>query len=206
MTCARLIRRSSLQSLFSWLLAALVVSGEAGLVAAQKPPAKWEMLKGCRLVTDEYRDGDSFHVTCDGKEFVFRLYFVDAPETDEDQKDRVGKQRRHFGVTPAELKKGGETARKFTAEQLKRAFTVTTRWQNAGGRGRLPRYYAFVTVGGSDLGELLVNNGLARAYGEDAILPSGMRAKDHRAKLHRLEREAKANRLGIWENSNRRSK
>src|SRR5687768_18475253 len=107
---------------------------------------------------EEYRDGDSFHVmTSDQRQFVFRLYFVDAPETDTSVKDRVTEQANHFGVTEGEIIKGGESARKFAAEWLKRGCNVTTRWQSAQGRGRLPRYYAQIDVNGRDLGELLVS-------------------------------------------------
>jgi endonuclease YncB( thermonuclease family) len=183
------------------LLIVLPACGHTSVAAAEKLPAKWEMLKDCHLLNDKYRDGDSFHVTYDGKEFVFRLYFVDAPETDLKLKDRVRKQQTHFGVTQDELKQAGEAARQFTAAQLNRPFTVTTRWENAGGRGSLPSYFALVAFDGRDLGELLVSKGLARAFGESAILPSGLRAKDHRAKLRGLERQAKANGMGIWKNS-----
>ncbi len=206
MNRVRPIDRLALTGLWCCWLVALTATGTVRLAGVAKPAAQWEVLKDCNLLVDEYRDGDSFHVRYHGKEFVFRLYFVDAPETDENQKDRIREQRRHFGVTLPELRRAGEEARRFTAEQLRRAFVVTTRWQNAGGRGRLPRFYAFVTVNGSDLGELLVSKGLARAFGEDAILPTGVRAKDHMAKLRRIEREARASRLGVWKNSTDRRK
>src|SRR5262245_59278412 len=78
--CSNLKGRFSLPYLVSGLLVALAVSGEARLTTAKTAPARWETLKGCHLMTDKYRDGDSFHVNYSGKEFVFRLYFVDAPE------------------------------------------------------------------------------------------------------------------------------
>jgi endonuclease YncB( thermonuclease family) len=198
-------RRLALVPIAFCLLAASSGADENELIAARMAPAKWETLKNCRLVADRYRDGDSFHAMYGGKEFVFRLYFVDAPETGGDQTDRTREQQKHFGLTLAELRRAGDAARQFTAAQLRGSFVVVTRWQNAGGRGRLPRFYAFVTVNGIDLGELLVSRGLSRAFGEDAILPSGVRAKDHKAKLRRLEREARASGLGAWETSiNRR--
>src|SRR5262245_28667425 len=43
---------------------------------------QWEVLEGCRLVEAGARDGDSFHVRHRDREYVFRLYFADAPETD----------------------------------------------------------------------------------------------------------------------------
>jgi endonuclease YncB( thermonuclease family) len=82
----------------------------------------------------------------------------------------------------------------------------TTRWQNAQGRSRLPRYYAQIDAGGRDLGELLVTYGWARAKGTVAILPDGKPAKEHAAKLQKLEAEAKAKRIGIWATSKKAGK
>lgn len=166
---------------------------------ASKSPLKWLTLPGCQLLAAEHRDGDSFHVmTGDQRQFIFRLYFTDAPETDSSVKERVTEQAAHFGVTEAEIIKGGEAAKKFAAAWLARGCTVTTRWQNAQGRSRLPRYYAQIDVGGKDLGELLVSYGWARAKGTVAILPDGRPAKEHMAKLQKLEAEAKAKQLGMW--------
>lgn len=150
----------------------------------------------------EHRDGDSFHImTGDQRQFIFRLYFTDAPETDLSIKERVQEQAVYFGLSPEEIIKGGEAAKKFAAAWLQRGCNVTTRWQNAQGRSRLPRYYAQIDVGGRDLGELLVSHGWARAKGTVAILPDGKPAKDHMAKLQKLETEAKAKRLGLWAKS-----
>jgi hypothetical protein len=87
-------------------------------------------------------------MTSDQRQFVFRLYFVDAPETDTSIKDRVREQANHFGVSEEQIIKSGEAAKKFAAEWLKHACNVTTRWQNAQGRGCLPRYYAQIDVNG----------------------------------------------------------
>ena len=101
-------------------------------------------------------------------------------------------------MTEAEIIQGGEAAIKITAVWLAHGCTVTTRWQNAQGRSRLPRYYAQIDVGGRDLGELLVSHGWARAKGTVAILPDGKPAKEQVAKLQQLEAEAKSKRLGLW--------
>ena len=135
------------------------------------------------------------------RQFIFRLYFVDAPESDTSVKDRVREQAEYFGVSEEEILKAGQQAKKVSAEWLKQPFTVTTRWQNASGRSRLPRYYAQITVSGRDLGELLVSYGWGRAKGTPAILPDGKPAKEHTAKLQKLESEAKAKRLGLWAKS-----
>ena len=52
----------------------------------RQPPAT---LDNCVLVMNRFSDGDSFHVSAKGKEYIFRLYFVDAPETDAEYPKRV---------------------------------------------------------------------------------------------------------------------
>ncbi len=54
------------------------------------------------------------------------------------------------------------------------------------------------TSTGDDLGELLVRNGLARIYGMRTPLPDGRRSREYLARLHELENEAKAAKLGGW--------
>ncbi len=44
----------------------------------------------------EYSDGDSFHVKAAGKDQIFRLYAVDAPETHDDFPERVKEQQPRF--------------------------------------------------------------------------------------------------------------
>ena len=144
------------------IVGALLLGGAfvSGAAETKRAPLKWFTLNGCQFMQEEYRDGDSFHVmTPDQRQFVFRLYFVDAPETDSSIKNRVSEQAQHFGVSEEEIIKSGATAKKFAAEWLKRGCNVTTRWQNAQGRGRLPRYYAQIDVGGRDLGELWMGAG-----------------------------------------------
>jgi len=53
------------------------------LIASQAWSAErknWETLSDCQYVEKANNDGDSFHVKCSGREFVLRLYYVDAPE------------------------------------------------------------------------------------------------------------------------------
>jgi len=78
-------------------LLALALSVSLGGQAAEstrKEPAKWVTLERCRFMSEEQSDGDSFHVKSGQREFIFRLYFVDAPETDQNLKDRVNEQSR----------------------------------------------------------------------------------------------------------------
>jgi len=130
------------------------------------PQAKeFQRLNNCRLIANAYNDGDSFHVKVDGKEWSFRLYFVDAPETDGDYPDRTAEQAAYFALSPAQTLRLGERASTFTRAKLTGGFTVRARWRKALGRSTLQRYYAFVVVNGEPLADALVRNGLARVYG-----------------------------------------
>lgn len=183
------------------VLAASLLCFSSNSAESKRTTSQWVPLKGCLYMTEEASDGDSFHVKFGQREFIFRLYFVDAPETDSKLEERVKEQCKYFGVTTAEHRKAAAAAKTFTAEWLKTPFLVTTRWQNALGRSRLPRYYALIDSGGHNLAEMLVQRGLARAKGTVAILPDGTRAKDHMEKLKRAETEARTKRVGIWATS-----
>ncbi|MFI5365250.1 MAG: hypothetical protein ACHQ4J_06465, partial [Candidatus Binatia bacterium] len=57
------------------------------------------MLTDCQYVPHADNDGDSFCVRCGAKEFVVRLYFVDAPETNLAYPERTRDQAEYFGAT-----------------------------------------------------------------------------------------------------------
>jgi competence protein ComEA len=180
--------RAALVALGAWLL--------CGLAAEAREP--WVVLNDCRLLRNEAADADSFHVKAAGKEYIFRLYFVDAPETDMSIEDRVREQAQYFGLTPDQTITLGEYAKRFTKEKLSQPFTVRTCMQDAMGRSKMPRYYAFVETKEGDLAELLVTNGLARLHGAEAQ-PVGLRSPERQwDKLKRLEREAKQQKVGAW--------
>ena len=63
---------------------------------------KWVTMENCTLVTNASNDGDSFHVRVKRKEYIFRLYFVDSPETDATLADRLDEQAKYFGITVAQ--------------------------------------------------------------------------------------------------------
>lgn len=158
----------------------------------------WVVLPNCHLVPNESNDGDSFHVSAAGREYIFRLYFVDAPETDESFAERVDEQAKYFALTHPQTTQLGELAKHFTNEKLARAFTVRTCMQDALGRSAQGRFYAFIGTDEGDLGELLVANGLARLHGTQGH-PVGLTSpRVEWQKLERLEREAKAQRVGGW--------
>ena len=187
---AKIVRRS----LFSGSVVAAVCL--ALITGAQAE--EWVELKNCRLLQNMANDADSFHVQTGGKEYIFRLYFVDGPETDTSVAGRVEEQARYFGLTVAQTVQLGELGRRFTREKLGRGFSVRTCMQDARGRSELPRFFAFVETAEGDLAELLVANGLARLYGA-AATPVGLKAPERGwEKLRQLEQRAKAEKVGAW--------
>ena len=177
------------------LLTVLPVQGIAG----SAPQAQaFQRLDNCRLLSNRYNDGDSFHVMAEGKEWIFRLYFVDAPETDSDYPERTAEQAAYFNLSPAQTLKLGRDAAAFTRAKLGGGFTVWTRWRKALGRSTLQRYYAFVVVNGEPLADTLVRNGLARVYGTRTPLPDGRDSRTYLGLLGALEEQAKARKIGGW--------
>lgn len=165
-----------------------------------RPEAKWEVLDGCRLLTNALLDGDSFHVVHREREYIFRLYFVDTPESDATLKDRIQDQAEYFGIAPDSVPRAGLMAARFTRERLAgRNFTILTRWQNAMGRSSLARFYGVALVTGTNLAEALVANGWARIYGVRANLPDGLRSTTFVNRLKNLELDARAEKRGIWD-------
>ena len=155
-------------------------------------------LTNCRLARNESNDADSFHVKAGAKEYIFRLYFVDAAETDDSFPERVEEQGKYFRLTSAQAVQLGKLAQQFTKEKLAQPFTVRTCMQDALGRSKTDRYYAFISTKDGDLAELLVANGLARLHGSEAK-PVGLSSPERMwAKLERLEREARAQKVGAW--------
>ena len=164
---------------------------------ASATPNPWSILQGCSYVPHANNDGDSFHVRCGAEEFVLRLYFVDAPETQLLYPERTREQAEHFGASLDDTLKAGARARSFVREALRGPFTVTTRKASAPGRAKDPRFYGMVEVGGRNLDEMLVLQGLARAKGVAASVP-GEKARAHTQRLQLLEEQAKQKGRGLW--------
>ena len=175
------------------------------LVAQQKrnpsdTASSWEVLHDCRLVTNSVVDGDSFHVSHQDRDYIFRLYFVDAPESNSSITNLLRDQAAYFGILAEDIPRAGKLAARFTRDQLAATgFTVITRWQNALGRSSLARYYAVVLVHGKNLAEELVASGLARIHGLRANWPDGPAASTFLSKLKNLELSARERKLGIWD-------
>ena len=198
--------QSSIQVFPSWLrpthiaVLLLCLACAASWGAAHKSK-KFVMLTDCRYVASPSNDGDSFRVRCGDKEFIARLYFVDAPETNLAYPQRTAEQAQYFGATLDQTRKAGKDATGRVRQTLQTPFTVWTRWGNAGGRSKERRYYALVQVDHGWLHEILIGKGLARRKGVITNLPDGQNWRVHADKLDALEAEAKKQRLGAWSGS-----
>jgi endonuclease YncB( thermonuclease family) len=162
---------------------------------------EWVKLTDCQYVAQKYNDGDSFGVKCGTDEYIFRLYFVDAPETNLRYPERTREQSEHFGVTLDETMKAGVKAKEAVRDILQKPFVVWTRWVAAPGSSKKQRYYGFIEIDGKGLAEILVSMGLARTKGVKAKLPSGEKSKVYVERLQALERDAQQRGIGIWAGS-----
>ncbi len=159
---------------------------------------EWIVLKDCRLILNPANDGDSFHVSVGPNEYLFRLYFVDAPETDALAPGRLVEQAKYFGVTVPQVIEVGQAAKEFTRQKLSEPFTVFTHMADAMGQSKLERFYAFVQTKDGDLGEQLARNGLARNYGFKAVPPGLKNSRLEIQKLQQFEDEARQEKIGGW--------
>ncbi|WFB36019.1 helix-hairpin-helix domain-containing protein [Kiritimatiellota bacterium B12222] len=165
-----------------------------------------------RLVPTDWADGDSFRVRFpDGNEHTLRLYGADCFEwhlTDDYDVRRLRTQRRYFGISsfgtsPSEsihlAKSIGEAAALQTRAWLSQPFTVHTTFADGRGSPHYKRIYAFVTTSdGQDLATLLVENGLARAYGVVRSTPTGESHENYREQLKDAELIAARKSKGAW--------
>ncbi|MEM7144530.1 MAG: helix-hairpin-helix domain-containing protein [Verrucomicrobiota bacterium] len=159
----------------------------------------------CTLQPADWSDGDSFPVKFpDGRTFTIRLYGVDCMEmhieNDESNARRLRDQRRWFGIADIIVAKSiGEEAKVTLAKILTEPFTVHTAFADGRGDPRYKRVYGFVTTAdGKDLAELLVQKGLARAFGVVRSHPTGTSAAEWREQLHDFELLAAKNDAGAW--------
>src|SRR5438034_2631452 len=167
-------------------------------LCAREGSKDWIVLENCRLIVNPANDGDSFHASSGEKEYLFRLYMVDAPETDEIKPGRLVEQAKYFAITVPQAIEAGRAAKEFTREKLSEPFTVFTRMSDAMGQSRLERFYAFVQTKEGDLGEQLVRNGLARIYGYKAAPPGLTSSRVELARLQQFENQARQEKIGAW--------
>ena len=180
------------------LVAVVVVWAAVVDLDARDGSKDWILLENCRLIENPANDGDSFHASSGEKEYLFRLYMVDAPETDEIKPGRLVEQAKYFAITVPQAIEVGRTAKEFAREKLSKPFTVFTRMSDAMGSSNVERVYAFVQTKDGDLGEQLVRNGLARNYGFKAAPPGLKSSRQEVEKLQQLEDEARQEKIGGW--------
>lgn len=182
------------------------------IFASSVSAKEWFIYDRCALVDGEYYDGDSFSVKpLTGYTYLFRLYGVDCPETDDRFESRLVEQGRDFAMEPEDVMKWGEKAAAFTRAFLQKPFRVYTQKIKADGASGKSRYYAIVVNDeGKRLGEALVSAGLARAHGlgaewdepmwegKLAKFPRRMTSRRYLSSLRVLEKRAKREKVGIW--------
>lgn len=166
---------------------------------------EWQTFEDCEFVEDRYFDGDSFSIKTKSKKsernytYIFRLYGVDCPETEEGQfPERVEEQAKWFRTSKKSVLKWGKKAAKYVKSRLSRGkITVHTKKVKARGQSKRNRYYAVVEVDGEDLAMELIQNGLARAYGMSVAFDK-RKSEQFQRQYERKERTAKSNKVGIW--------
>ena len=176
------------------------------LVASAAQAEDWTVYEESEFQPDEYYDGDSFQIKVKtGHTYIFRLYGVDTPETDERYPDRIREQAEYFGISENRIRSWGEKATRFTERFLKRKdITVYTKKEKSGTKSSKNRYYAIIEVDGKRLDEALLEAGLARAYGMAAAYPRRLSERTFRSRLERVEAKAKREEEGIWSDSETR--
>jgi endonuclease YncB( thermonuclease family) len=169
---------------------------------AHRPSGSYSLLSGAVFKPHRANDGDSFHIDWNGETHVFRLYFVDCPETSDRYPDRLDYQARYFGIeNRRDVMALGREARSFTQKLLEsQPFEVWTRWESVMDSDRIHAFIRFPDKqpGGTWLCEALVEAGLARIYTLPADLPDGTPKAAFRNHLRSLEREAKRKQAGAW--------
>lgn len=169
------------------------------LFSPQHLLARWEVLNGVRIIPSASNDGDSVRTMHQGREYIFRLYGADCPETDMSFPDRVMSQAVEFGTSTGEAIEWGNLANRRTSQILSSPFRVITRWDDALGRSNLPRHYAYILpAGGGDLAATLLSEGLARARGNVPRPPEGFARVGSSSEYLQLQSQAKSNNRGIW--------
>ncbi|MDD2239243.1 MAG: thermonuclease family protein [Kiritimatiellae bacterium] len=191
----------------------MIYAGLALLVLACSAPhhalaaKKWREYTGCRLIPHSGNDGDSFHVKPSNRKsrYLFRLYFVDTPESEKSLPERLQEQADYFGIADIkDIVKLGKEATKFTEQFLADGnFTVHSRLSDALGRSSKDRNYGMIlSADGRDLGYELVRNGLARIHGMPTNLSDLDAYKRSSANwqkyLRGAEAQAKNEKLGGW--------
>ncbi len=168
----------------------------------------YEVYQNCRLDTERNNDGDSFAIKLpDGHTEIFRLYFVDTPESEfkeyrdgRSNHERIDQQAGYFGITPEKSVEIGKKAKDFVLERLeKRLFTLYTVWDSPYNDERYHAFIEFPSSGGArPLDEILVEQGLCRIYTKGADTPDGTPMNQRKDRLRAIERQARDRGVGAW--------
>lgn len=130
------------------------------------------------LSVDRVIDGDTFHVTSQGRSFKVRLLLVDTPET-----SKQGKAAQPFA----------DEAKKRTQALLQHASVIEGQFDVGDKTDKYGRALMYIYLDGKLLQSQLVEEGLARvgyAYPPNTSLLK---------QLHRVEATAKEKKQNIWE-------
>src|SRR5207244_10308172 len=116
---ARLIFRSSIFARVgvNALVAFVALWAAVVTLAARDGSKQWIVLNNCRLIANPANDGDSFHASAGAKEYIFRLYMVDAPETDEMNPARLVEQANYFAITEPQAIEMGQAPKEITQQK-----------------------------------------------------------------------------------------
>src|SRR5205823_7258263 len=104
----------------------------------------------------------------------------------------------YFGIDVNHVLRVGDVAKHFVREKLSAPFVIRTCWKDAMGRSRIKRFFAFVQTRNGDLGEQLVENGLARTRSAINRAEGLTTATAEWQKLANLEKKARQERVGGW--------
>lgn len=168
------------------------------LLAQDALAARWQKLSNCQLIPGRPFDGDTLPVSHAGQEYTFRLYFVDAAETNRENSAFLIAQATYWDIPDMHVVRVGRDASEFVARTLQPGFAVLTQWEKAGGTPEAPWYYALIQAGEDDLAELLVEQGLARIHGASTPPPDGTSLEDFTHRLRQAENRAKHRKVGAW--------
>jgi len=149
-------------------------------------------------VTSKYCDADTLHVVRGEDEFLFRLYFVDAPELDR-RFGRAADQALYWGISEEQVVKNAQAATSFVTNLLEGYVSVVTKWEKIGNSSAPARYYAFIRVNGEDLGQLLLKTGYARVFGKETAGANGESKEELLATHRRIEAQSQRRRTGVWQ-------
>ncbi|MFT5496446.1 MAG: endonuclease YncB(thermonuclease family) [Kiritimatiellia bacterium] len=169
-----------------------------GLACQADDEKNWKTFEHCTLIENDSNDGDSFHVKYNKRSYIFRLYWTDAPETDNRYPDRVHEQAEYFGIDDTAALRIGKDAAHFSREKLKEPFTVFTTYEDARGASDKKRYYAMIKVGDTFLSESLVEAGLVRLKGFRPNPPGAVSDRTFTTRLMGLEKTARKEGRGGW--------